>query len=82
MDFGFVGQHVFKFHALGSTSGGVSYCHVNVIVNGSSFWPDLFVDQNWTDYMIPAPSFGTGNNMVRIVLTGSTHFWIDLAWIQ
>lgn len=82
MDFGFAGQHTFKFHALGSTSGGVSYCHVNVIVNGSSFWPDLFVDQNWADYVIPASSFGGGSNTVRIVLTGNTHFWIDLAWIQ
>ena len=82
MDFGFAGQHTFEFHALGSTSGGISYCHVNVMVNGSSFWPDLFVDQHWIDYVIPASSFGVGNNTVRIVLTGNTHFWIDSSWIQ
>lgn len=82
MEFGFSGQHSFKFHALGSTSGGVSYCYLDVLVNGSSYWPDLFVDQNWADFQIPSSSFLIGNNTVRLVLTGNTHLWIDMAWIQ
>ena len=82
MQFSFNGKNDFTFHALGSTSGGISYCHVKVYVNGNVYWSDKFIDKNWTDYTIPSSSFTTGSNTVKIVLTGNTHFWIDEASIE
>jgi chitodextrinase len=79
MQFSFNGKNDFTFHALGSTSGGISYCHVKVYVNGNVYWSDKFIDKNWTDYIIPSSSFTTGSNTVKIVLIGDTHFWIDEA---
>jgi hypothetical protein len=89
MDFTFTGQYDFFFRALGSTSSGVSYCHVRVSANGVVYHSDLFIDPGWTDYQIPSSSFTSGSNTVRIeqIYSGDpehpgTHFWISGAEIQ
>jgi hypothetical protein len=79
VEFTFSGKQGFSFHALGSTSGGVSYCYVAVSVNGEIYWPDEFIDASWEWYEIPSSALTAGQNVVRITLTGYTHFWIDEA---
>ncbi len=80
MKFTFSGQIEFWFHALGSTSGGVSYCYVDVYVNGNSYWSNKFINKDWTWYIFPRSAFGSGTNTVKIVLRpNTTHFWIDEA---
>ena len=87
MDFTFSGKIDFKFHAAGSTSGGVSYCYIDVYVNGTKIANDFFVDKDWTWYSISSSNFTAGSNTVRIELqqyvpgttTGTTHMWIDEA---
>lgn len=79
MKFTFNGKYIFKFHALGSTSNGVSYCYINVIINGNSYISGKFIDKYWTSYSISSSAFGSGTNYVKIVFVGNTHFWIDEA---
>ncbi|TGO02835.1 hypothetical protein PN36_18210 [Candidatus Thiomargarita nelsonii] len=76
MNFTFNGRHDFQFQALGSTSHDVSYCYVNIYVNGKLIESRKFIDQSWKDYTIPASEFGSGVNSVKMVLIGDTHFWI------
>jgi hypothetical protein len=79
MQFTFTGQQAFGYHALGSTSGGVSYCYVDVYVNGVLKESNKFISSSWTNYYISAGNFTTGSNTVKIVSVGSTHFWLNQA---
>jgi len=81
MNFSFNGVHDFKFHALGSTSKGISYCYVDIYVNEKLFESNKFIDAKWKDYIIPRSIFRSGRNSVKILLRGDTHFWIDRAAI-
>lgn len=79
MNFSFSGKKDFVFHALGSTSSGVSYCYVTFHVNGSTYNSNYFIDKEWIYYRILSSAFGSGSNSVKIELVGDTHFWIDKA---
>ena len=74
---GFEGPSDVAFRALGSTINGVSYCRINVIVNGNLYWRNMFVNKDWNEYVIPASVFGRGPNEVTIQLVGRTHLWIQ-----
>ncbi|MBI3987789.1 MAG: hypothetical protein HY343_12760 [Lentisphaerae bacterium] len=82
MTFTFSGRHAFVFHALGSTSYGVSYCYVNVYINGELYWENKFINSDWTYYSIQFYSFDAGSNSVKIELVGDTHVWIDEAYTR
>jgi len=77
MTFRFKGNRSFSFHGLGSTKYGVSYCNINVYINGRKYWSNRHLGSNWQYYTIPATQFVPGSNTVKIELVGKTHMWID-----
>lgn len=77
MKFEFEDKQCFSYHVLGSTSAGVSYCEIDVYVNGQLYENNKYVSKNWHWAEIPAYEFVPGNNKVVIVLVGQTHLWID-----
>lgn len=81
LQFKFEGKRSFVYHVQGSTSNGISYCYINVYVNGNLYEHEKFIDKGWDWKIIPSSNFSTGTNTVKIVLKGSTHLWIDYVFI-
>ncbi len=73
----FSGKRDCTFHLLGSTIDRVSYCKINIWVNGNMFYPSLFIQENWDDYTIEKNNFSNGVNSIKLELVGETHLWID-----
>jgi hypothetical protein len=81
MEFTFRGQCDFLYHVLGATINGVSYCKINVYINGNLSEKNKHIDKDWHWEKIPAYMFEPGINKVGIELVGETHLWIDKALI-
>ncbi len=77
MEFEFKGKRDFLYHVLGSTQKGVSYCKIDIYVNGNKYLTKKFIPKNWHWEKIPISKFSSDVNTVKIALVGKTQLWID-----
>ncbi|MFC1476138.1 fibronectin type III domain-containing protein [Candidatus Zixiibacteriota bacterium] len=74
------------FHALGSTSQGISYAYVRVLVNGTEIVDCRNLSEEWVWYYLNWSTLQnyliSGENTFRIELAGGCHSSQTNAWIK